>query len=166
MPISKKKKNVVKLSSPVEMVHHRLAAFFKGDKDIIVGEIDYDSYVLDVTVTNAEKYAALSRIMETHFDFGNLHLDIDLIYERSKEEEADPLEDLETVLEGNPLFKKMEYIKSMGAEFNFCIFNKEVVQYFDDILSDPHGQRSTLAQDMAPEIFNVKNVMYCTDSED
>ena len=44
-----------------------------------------------------------------------------------------------------------------------CVFAKEVVQYWNDSLSDPYGKVSTLYQDIAKDIFeDTDGVMFCT----
>ena len=119
-----RKKSKEKLSSPIEQIHHALSAFFKGDEAIVVGDqIDYDNYTLDITVSDIDKFAALSNVLKKHFEFGNMHLDIIIKYQPVDEEGYD-IEDMKIVLEGNPLFKKFECIKEAGLEFNFCIFKK------------------------------------------
>ena len=49
----------------------------------------------------------------------------------------------------------------------YVVFEKEVVQYFNDDLGDPHGNRSTLYQELAKEVFPEHDgVLYCTDVEE
>lgn len=52
--------------------------------------------------------------------------------------------------------------------FTYVVFEKEVVQYWNDNLADYNGLTSTLYQDLAKEIFedaNLDGVYFCTDED-
>lgn len=191
----------VQLSSPWESTHHMLGAFFNEDPDVRVGNINYTDMTLAIFISDVEKYLALKKVLKTHYKYGKVSLDIELIcnvdvtqikytvpgakkastynFEDGDSvsldvsghdgfnEDDEPIYILQKALTGNDLFDKIEVMELDDVEFDFCIFKKKVVQYFNDVLSDPHGNMSTLAQDIALEIFDVpKAIMYCTSPDD
>ena len=49
---------------------------------------------------------------------------------------------------------------------HYCVFKKEVAQYWGDNLGDPHGNVSTLYQEIAKDIFGESGgVIFCTDNK-
>lgn len=68
---------------------------------------------------------------------------------------------------GNPIVSYTEHVDTMSNPMDFIVFEKEVVQYFDDNLGDLYGIRSTLYQDLANEVFeDHQGVFFNTDIED
>ena len=60
------------------------------------------------------------------------------------------------------------YVEEVTGIFSnpitYVVFVNEVVQYYNDNLSDIHGLRSTLYQEIAKDIFETRlGVYYCTD---
>lgn len=85
----------------------------------------------------------------------------------SLDADDEPIYILQTALTGNDIFDKIEIVEMDDVYFYFCIFKKKVIQYFNDVLSDPNGNESTLAQNIAPQIFDIKSpIMYCTETTD
>lgn len=165
----KKKVKGEGLSSPWEQIHHAMVAFFEEDPEITIGDIDENDdtgiYTMTVFSSSIEKFKALRKVLKKEYDFGNVTLKVNVDLD-DKEYETNEVEDIETILQDNPLFKEMKCIKEAGATFNYCVFNKQVLQYFDDVLSDDQGFRSTLAQDIAEKIFATSQIMYCTSKVD
>lgn len=68
---------------------------------------------------------------------------------------------------GNPIVSYIETVDGFGNPLNYIVFEKEVVQYFNDNLGDIHGIESTLYQDLAEEVFDEHDsIFFCTDIED
>lgn len=68
---------------------------------------------------------------------------------------------------GNPAVSYIESVDAYGQNFNYVVFEKEVVQYFNDNMGDLHGVESTLYQDIAKEVFeDYSGIFFCTDIED
>lgn len=160
----------LKLSAPWEQVHHKIKAFFEGDKEVTIDEegINYDDMTLKINVTNPEKYRALARRLKKEYDFGtNKPLRILIDYNPDGARQYDPVIDVQTIMKGNPLFSELKTVQDpiTGMNYHFCIFKKQVVQYFDDMFNDLHGLRSTLAQDIALDIFEDTQVMYSTSNK-
>lgn len=154
-----------KLSSPWEQIHHAYLAFFANDQDIKVCDIvktaDKGIYDLNIITSNIDKFRSLNRIAKKEYEFGNVTLKVSVSFEEV--DEVDPTKDIETLLEDNEWFKEIKTIEIKGLVYNYCVFQKKVMQYFDDILSDESGIRSTLAQDVAVELFDAPGINFCTD---
>ena len=157
------------LSSPWETLHHMFEAFFASDPAIVVSKQITDDYVLVISSYDKTKYNALKEILNTEFEFGNVTLHVELHLNSAKKSgpltsfpETD-IDRLGVVLCGNKLFERIETHEIMGSDITYCIFAKQVVQYYNDNIADPHGLQSTLAQDIAEKLFNIQGVFYCTD---
>lgn len=96
--------------------------------------------------------------------FGKVNVKIIVVPSNLKATKADTIR---KAFEGNPLFSDVIEIQMEGTSnpFTYVMFKPEVVQYWDDNIGDPHGNVTTLAQDLAREILNVDGVLYSTDEE-
>jgi hypothetical protein len=158
--------NLKKVSPWVEY-YRKLVALFKKDPDI---RIIYDEgiNVIKMYINGQDKYEALNQLLPSEKKFGNVTLKIELI----------PCNDLKLsrtdlfrrAFSGNPVVTDVisigQEIIGSTNDFNYVVFEKEVVQYYDDSLGDPHGNRSTLYQEIAKEVFGEQDGIYfCTDKE-
>ena len=167
-------KRNLKLSPPWETIHNKLIAFFDGDNTIIVDKNITDDYTLGISCYSKDKYDALSRLLRKEYNFGNVTLKINLYLLADKDSRSSnkndkvyyAIEDLETILTGNEIFNRVENIKLMGGTISYCIFNKQVIQFYNDDLTDINGLESTLAEHIAMEIFKTEDtdVYYCTNN--
>lgn len=157
-------KKEVKLAAPWVQYANALKALFKHDPEISVS-YDEENNLLVVKVDNPAKAEALSELLPAMKTFGNVDLWISVVPSNVQKTKA---ELFRTAFDGNPAFRGIIPIE--GAFSNpmlYVIFKKEVVQYYNDNLCDPHGNFSTLYQDIAREIFkNMDGVFYCTDNMD
>lgn len=155
----------VSLSTPWVLFYHEVQAFFKEDPEIRV-IYDNEFYELKIYVDNPKNKAeAIRKLLPETLTFGNVELKI-IVYpsNRSLRASAPMIEDIEAALEGNKALYKIEKVYGVFSNpIYYVIFNKEVVQYHTDDLSDRNGIRSTLYQDIAKEIFKEREgVFYCT----
>ena len=155
------------LESPWCAFHKKVKAIFNGDPDIIVGDLyeaDGDTdYAFDIEFKNHEKFLAADRLLPGVKTFGNVTLGIILYDEENAE--ADVIGLFETLFTGNPNVRDVIRKKDRtGCEWNYVVFEPEVIQFFDDNLADYQGNWSGLAQDIAPEVFaeNCRGVNFCT----
>ena len=80
---------------------------------------------------------------------------------------SDILDLFARALDGNPIVTDISTVEAMGMKSAFIVFEREVVQYFNDDLSDANGVCSTLYQELAKEIFGENlGVFYSTDVQD
>lgn len=162
----------LKLAAPWTTYYRQIQAMFKHDKEIRV-VFDENEVVLRIFVDNAIKAEALTQLLPDTMTFGNVSLKIAVI--PSNAIPQGPLPDLccdidyiRAALDGNGAvsqFYPIEYVFS--NKILYVAFQKEVVQFFNDDLSDIRGMCSTLYANIANELFGRLNgVFFCTDSSD
>lgn len=164
---------MVRLEAPWQTYQKKIKALFERDKDIIVGEI-YEAtdggvdYAFDIEVMRHDKYIALDRVLTGVKVFGNVTLGI-VLYDEENASNADPLSLYKTLFDGNPIVKAIvTRTDATGTDWNYICFNPEIVQFFDDDLTDFNGNWSGLAEDIAREVFadNYHSVNFCTAAKD
>jgi DNA-directed RNA polymerase subunit RPC12/RpoP len=160
-------KNKTNLSSPWVSYYHKLCAFFRSDPNVEV-KFDEENDKIELYVTGDDKYLALTAIMPDQISFGNVTIAIDII-PANKIRSKSKAELIKDALTGNGLYSNVLDIQVPGAsnKFTYVMFEPKVVHYWDDNLGDPHGNVTTLAQDLAKDIFtNLDGVFYCTENYD
>lgn len=154
----------VKISSPWVTYVHIMEKLFGDDRDIKL-EYDEKNVKLTMRVNGNDKAEALRALIPSEKPFGNVILKINIVPANEKQTLVDLIE---VALKGNPHFVGLMKIEGVSSNnFSYAIFKKEVAQYWDDNLGDPHGNTSCLYQDLAREIFDgVDGVLFCTDNKD
>jgi hypothetical protein len=160
--------NNAKLSAPWYTYKAKVEALFEEDPDITVSDIESDedgNYTFTVYSSKFSKYTALDKLLITDISLGNVSLHINVVYNGEIEtESADLISDL---FADNPKFNDVLTTRTPLGVSTYAVFNKEVLQYYSDDISDINGNTSTLAAEVSKEIF-VDNigVNFCTDSVD
>lgn len=159
----------LKIEAPWYTYNKMLKALFEKDPDIVVGDIhevensDYD-YVIDIEVKNHEKFVALDRVILAERDFGNISVGI-VLYDEENTVVGSAIDIYKTIFNGNPIVKDTQImVDPAGVEHGYVEFVPEVVQFFDDDLSDFNGNWNGLAEDIAREVFfdSYNGVNFCT----
>ena len=165
-------KRNLKLSPPWEEIHSMLQAFFASDSDIAVDAEISDAYVLGIACYNEKKFNALNEVLRKRYEFGGVTLEIDVYLptdikrgDEPSDVSYDNAKNIKAALEGNELFDKIVMRNIMSSKVSFCLFKKEVVQFYNDDLTDLYGYASMLAEDIARIIFNTEDINFCTDVE-
>ena len=153
----------LKLSSPWVSYVHKLQALFGPDPDITV-RYDEDRGAVYLNVHGYDKAKALEHLLPAVVTFGIVSIDVIIVPDNN---EPDIVELYRKALEGNPLFSKVISLKPEGSSnaFNYVMFKKEVVQFWDDNLSDPHGNITTLAQNIAGEVLLRPEMHFSTEQD-
>jgi len=154
------------LSAPWVEFYYEVEAMFKHDPQVHV-VYDEDHYELYLYVDEAAKAAALEKLLPAEKEFGNVKLKISVV--PANLENVDEIRDIYSVaFYGNPALSFIKNIHGVFANnMKYVVFRKEVVQYWVDDLGDIYGQRSTLYQEIAKDIFEEHDgVFFCTDAED
>lgn len=152
----------MKLSPPWNTFVSELKALFGEDKDIRIEYADGDMEV-KLFVENNEKADALMQLLPPERVYGNVVLKVTVVpANKSGSDEANLVE---AAFKGNPVLKELLRLKTPFGEYDYAVFRKEVVQFYNDDLTDPHGNKSTLFEDIAKDVFGDTNVFFCTDSE-
>ena len=157
----------LKLAAPWTTYYRQVQAMFKHDKEVRV-VYDENEVVIKLFVENAIKAEALFRLLPEVMTFGNVSLKITVIPANNDEipDFKCDVDLIQAALDGNGAvaqFYPIEYVFS--NKMLYVAFKKEVVQFFNDDLSDIRGMCSTLYANIANELFGRLNgVFFCTDS--
>jgi len=159
------KKNV-KLSPSWTTVEKKIRALFNGDEDITIKPMKRladGNLELSLEGPDACKMIALSSIMKTKYNFGNFNLN--LVFKTTNGKEVGPIEvdewydDLYGVYEdafcSTPAVIDVKEVQDITpADIVVIEFKKEVVQFFNDDLTDYYGNWNGLYTDIAKELLN------------
>lgn len=150
------------LSAPWIEHYRKIDALFGCDPDITV-KYDEEEKEVKLLVKGTDKADALYALLPNEVKFGNEVLRIKIC---PANESISLSEAFARAFIGNPLFKHAFDIHPEGSSnaFTFVMFKPEVIQYWNDNLGDPHGIVTTLAQDLAKDVFiNSLGALYSTE---
>ena len=155
------------VSSPWVCEFRKYQVLFGQDQDIKL-DFDNDEPAIMVYINGQDKYEALSQLLPSEKHFGGVTLKIYLI--PANDWKLAKLDLFRKAFNGNPIVTDFISIPKEMTEstnnFDYVVFKKEVAQYHDDSLNDPHGNRSALYQDIANEVFeNHDGIYFCTDKD-
>ena len=146
--------NKLGLVSPWINYYKMVNALFEKDPEVTVS-FDNESYELAILVNNDIKADAIRKLFPEEKEFGNVVVKINVV--PSNEEES-AIDLYRRAFAGNPAVVDITGAGPLGN--NFVIFAKEVVQYYNDSLTDAYGYRSTLYEIIADELFGLKDNIY------
>lgn len=158
----------ITLEAPWETYYKKIKALFGSDPDIEIGDIyepDNENldYAFDMEIKNHEQFVALDRLFPHVKHFGNVAIGAFLFDEENKID--DSLDLYKTIFAGNPMVKDIkEIIDPAGVKHGYVRFWPEVVQFYDDDLTDFSGNWNGLAEDIAWEVFedDTHGINFCT----
>ena len=154
----------LKLSSPWITYYRKVAALFSEDPEVSV-VFDENECELKIYVESTLKADALEILLPKEKTFGNVVMKIAVI--PANGDDITSLELFEQAFNGNPALVRIQEVQSVLGSFSYLVFDKKVVQFFNDQLDDVHGNLSTLYQDIAKEVFEGRSdVFFCTDIAD
>lgn len=156
----------ISLSPPWITFVKELEQMFLYDAEVHV-VYDDDEHVVKLYVDSTLKASALKRLLPEVKVFGDITLIIQIVSANGTA----------TVTKHN-LYPAafagngaLAYTKTVTGIFTndltYVVFRKQVVQYYNDDLGDVNGQKSTLYEDIARDLFLERDgVYFCTDKED
>ena len=157
----------LKLAAPWVEYYHQLEAFFAGDRSVQI-ILDEENFEVKLYVTSSRKATALDALLPKTIEFGNVTLKVTVVpanefYDFGCEKSKAGL--LHIVLQDNDAYSYEKTIEGVFTNnITYFVFENEVVQYFNDSLSDIHGLCSTLYENLARVIFGeTEGVFFCTD---
>lgn len=167
----------LKLSPPWIEYYEKVQALFKMDPDVhVILDDEAEEKQLKIYVESPRKAAALEKLFPTEKEFGGVKLAISVIpandfIETQAKNFAIRMnmeETFSSAFIGNPIFSYIRTVEGVfGFTATFVVFQKRVIQFFDDNISDINGMKSTLAENIARDIFEVPlGVFFCTDVMD
>lgn len=150
----------VKISPPWIQYVNKINALFDRDKEVKL-IYDNDNVELKLFVDDNDKAEAIAAILPSEKKFGNVTLKITVLPSNTDNSVSSVFV---KAFKGNPVLKDVTVISDAFTNpVTYCVFEKTVVQYYDDNLGDPYGLKSTLYQDIANEIFEKHDgVLFCT----
>lgn len=153
----------LKLSPPWSIFYDEIRALFAKDPEVNV-VMDEDSYTIYVFVNNPEKSAAIAQILEQEKKFGRITLKVQVPPPDDENVEfASNIDVYQAAFKNNPRLSYVQPKRSIFDTSFFVVFKNEVIQYFNDDISDINGNCSTLAEDIARDIFVGEKPNFCTD---
>lgn len=156
-----------KLTPPWVGYANKFDQMFGKDPQLHI-KFDDENCRLKVLVDSQKKYEALKELLPSKVSFGNIDMYIDLIPSNAMVGKSDIASLFADAFEDNPVLEDIIEIPGVfNNKLTYIVFKKEVVQYWNDNLGDPHGLVSTLYQDIAKDIFvGLDGVNYCTNPEE
>ena len=156
-------KNKVKMSSPWVTLFHKYEAMFGSDPDIRLESRD-DGMRIRMLVSNSDKADALAKLLPDHYDFGSVTVNVEVVPDNGFDTARSSL--FARAFANNPALSRIVTLSDVFVNpITYVVFGREVVQYWNDNMGDPHGIVSTLYQDIAGDVFGEQDgIMYCTES--
>ena len=115
-------------------------------------------------IKSVKKIAALEKVIKNVFNLGNVTLTVNFVHER--EDEDVTAQDFIDAFEGNSNFVTVEETsKGLFQNLVYVIFAKEILQFFNDDLSDIYGNANLIVADAANDVCNKskeKEMYFCT----
>ena len=170
----------LKLSPPWVQYYKKLNALFDED-DTVKIFYDEDNMEIKIYSTWERKTKALSFLLPEVISFGDVELKIIIVpanvennnyHIEKKKFTTENITTCQAAIDilfdpneycGNKHVKNIASIDTPYGKFLYVIFKKEVIQYFEDNISDFYGNCSTLCETIAKEIFkDIEGVFFCT----
>ena len=153
----------MKFIAPWVNYYREVEALFEQDPEVKV-IFDEEKTELKVYVDNARKADAIAQLLPEEKTFGNVTLKIFVVPSNNAENKT-KADLIEEAFFGNPALRYVFRAESVIGKFNYAVFENRVVQYYSDNMSDINGNRSTLYQDIALDVFGEGNdLFYCTEA--
>ena len=151
---------MVKLVAPWVNYYREIEALFALDHDVNVA-YDEENYTINVYVETDKKAEALTRLLPAEKQFGDVTIKTFVI--PANDNDDSPISLFKAAFADNPAVDYIRTVQTPFGTFNYVIFIPEVVQYRNDDISDIHGLKSTLYQDIAKDVFTIPGVFFCTE---
>ena len=154
---------ILKLSAPWQIYYKELCELFKFDPEVRI-VYDTDEQIINIYVDNAAKADAMYIVLPTEKSFGGVVVKINVVPANKTNLRRTRGTTYEDLFYKNPIVDDIVTIEGvMTNPITYIIFKKEVVQYYNDSLSDAHGLCSTLYQDIAKRVLDAdEGIFFCT----
>lgn len=150
--------NKLTLEAPWNTYRKMINALFECDPEIEVGDVETSGsesvdYVIEIGAKNYRKFEALQKLLPTLKDFGSVTVAI-YVYNMVNKEKND-IDVFKDLFRDNPIVSNYEKVKLPdGSERDFVCFQSQVIQFYDDDISDCYGNYNGLAEDIARAVFS------------
>lgn len=146
------------LSAPWYTYAKKVKAFFARDKEVTVGELEKledGSYLLTITVKDPTKAYALEKLVRPDTEFGDTHVFTDVALEGVEGAEGI----LEAAFKSHFAVADVATKATPGGNATYLRFQPEIIQFYNDDLSDYSGNYTELIHKVAADIIEFDN--YC-----
>ncbi len=154
------------LAAPWYTLYNELLAMFEGDKEVRV-LMDGNCETIRLYIDNPRKCAALDKVLKHEHRFGDKVVTVVCVppNDTGVKEAPEDVETLwETAFDGNQAFAFVIAPTTPFGTLTYVVFASMVVQFFNDDLSDVYGNRTTLYQNIATDLFQRQNnENFCTE---
>ena len=152
----------MKLVSPWVNFYREIEALFSKDNEVKVMMND-DVPEVKIFVENSRKADAIAYLLPEEKDFGNVKLKITVV--PANDGIQSKFDAIQEAFTGNPALSYVWQAKTPFGEFNYIVFDADVVQYFNDDMRDVNGNKSTLYQEIAKDVIGEEgNLCFCTEA--
>ena len=157
------------IQAPWVTTYKKICALFENDMDLHISDINEPTpgnCTIVISSQNNAKLESIKKILKNHFEFGNVTLDIEFIPEDNNEKITDS--DFRNAFNCNENLTEVRTIETPdGFSRTYVVFEKEVVQFYNDDLTDLYGNYNGLMEDIARELFNEvdASISYCTNED-
>ena len=168
-----KEKAMAHLSPPWYSYQRKVLALFGKDPEVRVRDlhqVDECNFTLFILVRNEGKAQAIRALLPRIVEVGGatitsrIFIPVDECEVRLEMKGTDA-QLLKEAFTGNPIFDRIETLRSDMSAWGYCIFRKEVLQFWDDDISNFYGLHTTLAETIALEILKDVDLQFCTGIE-
>lgn len=156
-------------SAPEFSFYHKVKAFFEGDPDIDVGDIDEEEYEFTITVHDKKKCEILKKVLYIPKNAARLTVNIE--YECDEKISSVGEKEVAYLLEKNKYFAgyidgemdgedeealcyRRRHNGLIPGKMRYLLMEPTVVQYYDDIFNNPAGYDTRTAEQLAKELFH------------
>lgn len=153
-----------RLCTPWVTHYREIEALFRDDPSVRV-EYDEASTTVRLYVQGEGKANALTRLLLPEKQFGNVTLKVQVIPANMLE--ATTVQLFDAAFEGNPALSRIETVsQGLFSDLSYIVFRREVVQFYNDDFGDVNGQKSTLFQEIAKDVFReAPGTFFCTEAK-
>jgi len=160
----------VQLSPPWVTYFKMIYNLLEKDEEITmpeqIEEVEPGVYSFYIESSNSCKIISLSKILKNVIQMGNITVKIEfrctnaaLITATS--DDITP-QDYKDAFENNPYFVEVVSIKSPVGVFNYAVFSRDIITFFNDDLTDYCNNTHYIVADIVREIVNASDISPCT----
>lgn len=159
---------MLRIEAPWENYFKKVYNLFVGDSEITIDNTLTDngdgSFEFTISSKNGDKLNAIETLLGRGCSFGGVKVLIKYGYENQKEKNWADI--YRTAFEGNPLFQEVvECGMPMFGTNTYAIFKKDIITFYDDNLSDYHGNSHYIVADLVNDVVANPGVFVCTSNE-
>lgn len=146
--------------SPWVNFYREIEALFAKDSEVKVAMDDVVPEV-KIFVDNSRKADAIAYLLPNEKVFGNVTLKIAVI--PANDGIKSKFDAIQEAFIGNPALSYAWQAKTPFGEFDYVVFDADVVQYFNDDMRDINGNKTTIYQEIAKDVIGEDaNLCFCT----